>query len=564
MTNHCFDHSCSDYCWHAEKIDMLYDSKKHSDLSSVDETHRYFKDGKERISFVVYKCRMLFGYKLKYPDCGNYTGGAERVDQPFVLWDKNGQPKFRAQRNHPRIVQEPVGMFHWGANADLQIMLINSKSYEMAKLKDNDYGETMARLMTVGVGGLEEFTGADIAESYACGYLTKEWKPIKFYSDMFSAVAKETLEKNPQATQKDVFNRYAYLLCKMRPVPREESSYFGAGGEVSFNTTNVRSCSLSSVDLKAVSDSQKSSFTMFRLRKEYGARDKNMEDLTLYQFTAMNKQCVPNFFGYNDVATWPLQEKFARSMLFLHWPHRVDDFEDLKVENSWAKGLEIRMHHDPFPKQILSTIIRRRHRFLLEKDANDLGTTAALATEKEEREQTSSYLEQAALLSAAIAEAAGLNDEDDIERNADFLDEDFNDLYDGGPGYDWKQDYVPEGETWLEHHRDDFYEALCSSMRCHGGSMIHDIRSSADLMEEDIYRPENAKNFKQKISIGLCLLALFEWHDFLEMTSEQRSKVDPPVSYREYIQGDPGAGKTFVCKTKRNIVQNFFKSTSSD
>ena len=51
---------------------------------------------------------------------------------------------------------------------------------------------------------------------------------------------------------------------------------------------------------------------------------------------------------------------------------------------------------------------------------------------------------------------------------------------------------------------------------------------------------------------------------FLKANPEEASTMEPPVSYRHYIQGNPGAGKSFVVNTMRNLVRNFFQSKERD
>jgi hypothetical protein len=135
ITNCCYSHKCSGYCWVPETRVCRYNKEEHGIMASNPNIESIFKndDGDEMMKLLLYRCRMGFGYKLRFPLCGDSTGGMDRVRVPGITFDKNGQPKLLAVRNHPRIVQEPVTTLHFGANADIQRFLTNGRSYKLVR-----------------------------------------------------------------------------------------------------------------------------------------------------------------------------------------------------------------------------------------------------------------------------------------------------------------------------------------------------------------------------------------------------------------------------------------------
>jgi hypothetical protein len=78
------------------------------------------------------------------------------VRLPYVKFDRNGQPKYSpVLGNHPRVAQEPVLTFHWGANGDMQHFLPNSKSNEKVKSLGIDQNNFKKSLNILGMAGLE-------------------------------------------------------------------------------------------------------------------------------------------------------------------------------------------------------------------------------------------------------------------------------------------------------------------------------------------------------------------------------------------------------------------------
>jgi hypothetical protein len=116
-------------------INVPYDHSKHGPLENNDRIvsvllEKKAPDAPQIIRYKVFECRMGFGFQLRVPVAGDRTGGKLPVRVPYIESDGNGQPKYSAPRNHPRVVQEAVFTFHWGTNSDIQRFLTNSKSYD--------------------------------------------------------------------------------------------------------------------------------------------------------------------------------------------------------------------------------------------------------------------------------------------------------------------------------------------------------------------------------------------------------------------------------------------------
>ena len=104
-------------------INVPYNCSKHGPLEDNDRIvsvmEKNAPDTPQIIRYKVFECQMGFGFQLRVPVGGNRTGGKLPIRVPYVEFNGNGQPKYSAPQNHPRVVQEPVLTFHWGANSDI-------------------------------------------------------------------------------------------------------------------------------------------------------------------------------------------------------------------------------------------------------------------------------------------------------------------------------------------------------------------------------------------------------------------------------------------------------------
>ena len=184
---------------------------------------------------------------------------------PEVEFDKNGLPKYHAARNHPTIVQEPVSMVHWGANADLQVFLTNRTSFNSFKARhvkerlarlgpgcDNaanddlasDYEAYVQNLGCNGVGGLDQFTGSEGVMDYTCGYSCKGHLNSSEWNATFRSCA-EAAEKDTPIRR--MVSKFCTTIAKQCNISRDEASFVVAGGAYTISSSFVRSCALSTL-----------------------------------------------------------------------------------------------------------------------------------------------------------------------------------------------------------------------------------------------------------------------------------------------------------------------------
>ena len=94
-------------------------------------------------------------------------------------------------------------------------------------------------------------------------------------------------------------------------------------------------------------------------------RDQDLSDINLYTFCSKHwidhKERPPQFFGFHNKPTWPLEENYSRWMLILYKPWRKidDDLKDINDEtfattlcNFWRNSL--------FPASIRAEIMRAK------------------------------------------------------------------------------------------------------------------------------------------------------------------------------------------------------------
>jgi hypothetical protein len=203
---------------------------------------------------------MNFGFQLCVPVFDNRLAGKRPVRLPYIAFDRNGQPKYSAARNHPRVIQEPSTTFHWGANSDMQHFLTNSKSYDEVTHLGIDQGDFIKGLNTLGIAGLKQNTGNCIVIDYVTGYQTKgnastkEWcSMLQDLEDTLLANDKDPAvdNENGNATMKKLVGKHMHQIVKYQDVSKEEASFCLSGGQLRYNSMIVKACSLNQETLKS-------------------------------------------------------------------------------------------------------------------------------------------------------------------------------------------------------------------------------------------------------------------------------------------------------------------------
>lgn len=615
ILNHCLNHRCSNYCWKEEVLHLKYNPAQHQQDNPYITDWITNNDGAvTHVKLRYWKCRMGFGNKLVYPRGGpgssDYTGGAACVRVSNVDFDKNGMPKYHASRNHPTIVQEPISMLYWGANADLQVFLTNRTSFASFKARHDkeepsnnatqsteatnvsnaggpvlssrddggdsssendsianatkvsatarfgaDYEEYLQNLAVNGASGLDQFTGSEGVLYYTCGYSCKGHSNSSEWNSTFRACADAAEKETPI---RKVVSKFCTNIAKKRNISRDEASFVLAGGKYTISSSFVRACSVSSIDLSELSpekdgdsgNSGGNSFKLSSLRKSYtdyvSTKPVYEVHLNFYQFVAKKYKCVPNFFGYQNIPCWPMDEDFAKWTLFFFVPH---DGKSLRpVEDSYAKRLEAELHHPQFPPSLLARLLRLKNKYTVKVDDEvaipvEGGDNVSPTVQRENTD----YDDVAAV-------ADGVVDDTSINMDGQGIDFDDVDFPPPSPSHNWSLDFEPDAISWLHDLKKKFYS----------GGVVDDELGGA--FRETLYRPENAQGETQRLIIGAFLLHIREWMSYFNSVAanpdgpHEEIEMELPPCVRCYIQGNPGSGKSFVIHTISNILFNLLGS----
>ena len=162
------------YCWKDKKRRVLYD--ENTTRHNTDEAKKTLwedKDGTTHVTITWKQCRMHFGNALMFDKSTehNLTGGKPRLSRPEIDKDDNGQPKFYAPRNHPRIVQAPHASAYFGANNDTQVILIAQDVIN--HIGRSNYEKFCSNLVASGWGGLDHNNSLYIVLKYLTAYQCK-------------------------------------------------------------------------------------------------------------------------------------------------------------------------------------------------------------------------------------------------------------------------------------------------------------------------------------------------------------------------------------------------------
>lgn len=204
IQNYCLDHECNAYCLKPEDIRMKADAKYHgtpdapADDPDIIRWHEAKEGQTQYITYRLYFCRMGFGYKLKFPSKGSYTSGIDYNPKAKIEYDKNGRIKLHMPRNHHKIVQEPIAVYHLGANADMQRLYVNEKLHQVLEANNYDL-ETFMRVMSMlGKAGLESSMGSDLITNYITSYQCKGRESSQEFMKTMGMIYSDYLERSPE------------------------------------------------------------------------------------------------------------------------------------------------------------------------------------------------------------------------------------------------------------------------------------------------------------------------------------------------------------------------------
>jgi hypothetical protein len=366
-------------------------------------------------------------------------------------------------------------------------------------------------------------------------YSCKGSKNAGEWNKVLESCADTVVRKDAEVSSRKVVYKFMCEINRSRDTPRDEAEFSLAGGQLTYNSVKVKGCPLRHLD--PAPNESTALFTLSNIKHPYTSRPTNQEGLNLYQFCVQQYKSAPSFYGYDDHCAWPLGEEYSKAMLFVYHPHRCNH-ESLAGNGSVATNLEQVMNSKPFPPELLVDILRKKNSWAYQQSALAESMDAQPDSTPSGR-RTNTVFDEAAAMAAAF-DVPTDGDEQDAELTEDL----FRLLPDGGEDYNWWSNTNEAGMSWLEDHKKAFYEDQLRAPT---------IAQPPTLHREDFYRPENAKGESQKVLIASLLLSLRRSHNFQHNHSNSAPGALPP-SFRSYIQGNPGTGKSFIIHTMQNIV----------
>ena len=422
----------------------------------------------------------------------------------------------------------------------------------------DSYETFLNNMAVMGCSGLDQYTSSEACFDYVCGYAIKDNLSSKMWMDKFKAIATAAEKDTPM---QKILSKFCREITKLRSIPRDEAMFTLGGGQYTLSSMNFKSCSLNSVDLNGISNTDHNgnssgggtgkSFnktTLVNMYKTYVRELKPFEThFNFYRFAASKFKCVPHFFGYQSIPSWPLQEEFSKWMLFLYIPHSGEKISDMQINGSYAARLEQELTHEQFPSNILARLIRLKHkhtRKVTETERIDNGGG-------DDNSPTIERINPNLQVAADVADGV-LGDE--VVPDGNELDFESMILPDPDPSIVWNHSYQERGETFLNDLKDKYYNST------------EEATDTEGLNQPDLYSPTNANNEGQMLAVASFLLHIKDWlhyfeylRDFPNATEDEvRSKL--PKCIRVYIQGNPGTGKSFIIHTVSNMCLRLLKS----
>ena len=198
---------------------------------------------------------------------------------------------------------------------------------------------------------------------------------------------------------------------------------------------------------------EESKFTWNKVMEKYKKREEEEKHLNLYKWVVHHwlktKLTIPQFFGYDQIVTWPLSEEYSKWMLtfFKSWEKSIDE---LKTKGKFASTLESYMWDKEFPKTVRHDILVKKNnvygtRGYDENAGNDffVGETALTPTEEDDR--TDERLEHAADVHQNMEVTSELE-----EQETSISEENMNIFLKEHTDHIWNSNYDPQAHKWLE------------------------------------------------------------------------------------------------------------------
>lgn len=241
IVNHCGVHKCSSYCLRTKKISTKFDENLHH---NIDDSNVFTNpDGTNMVKMEYQECRMGFGIPLKFDSSGenNKTYGIKPEHHGGIAFNNNGHPKFIARRNHPRILQQPFSFLFWGANNDLQRLLVNRTTFKKIKERGMSYFHFLTCLQIIHKIGLEQFSGSYIVEQYITKYVSKGSFGSTNWDYCLKTIAENYCkDDNESKTLRSMVAKHMNSIFKLESKSCDEAIFTLSGGLLTRNSYTPR------------------------------------------------------------------------------------------------------------------------------------------------------------------------------------------------------------------------------------------------------------------------------------------------------------------------------------
>ena len=256
----------------------------------------------------------------------------------------------------------------FGANNDTQYLLVNSGGDELLmQLGNEEYQQYFSNLLASQMGGLEHHNGVHILEEYATGYTCKGGEHSTNWKAILRAVTTEYCSRdvNENRSIKSLVAKHMNAIAGSMSILRDQASYLLAGGIMKCNSFgNVKKCSVNDIDISRLGETGGgNTFQWKNIKFKYTRRDETLEGINVYKFCVYHfssKVIIPQFFGFKDVPTWPLEEEYSKWMLNIFKPWRASS-EELRYTDGTYSSTLVEFLVDPlFPARKGSEILRAK------------------------------------------------------------------------------------------------------------------------------------------------------------------------------------------------------------
>ena len=252
---------------------------------------------------------MKFGTAKKYDPTGegNLTEGIPPQIRGKVVCDGNQQPKYTARRNHPRVIHRASCSLYYGANSDIQRLLISNLGEHIIKALGKDhYPKFLFYLDMLKSKGFERYSGLDLIIYYLTSYTCKGGENSVVWGKSIQAMLESYVDDgNEDANLRSLVATVMNSVSKQKSAPRAECMFSLSGGILkrsSYGFTRV--CSIKDIELDAVRDviqppssvhgngtpaieEPDTSFLWSTITKNYIKRDASLNALNVYNILLM-------------------------------------------------------------------------------------------------------------------------------------------------------------------------------------------------------------------------------------------------------------------------------------